>query len=81
MGGVNYGFAVVRFPLNLWCVMKILNLKTNNIFNLPNDEAKKLLEEYPNEFSKNTKPKKLKKESVELHESIDKDSILSQIIE
>ena len=38
--------------------MKILNLKTNNIFNLPKDEANKLLAEYPNDFSKGTKKKK-----------------------
>ncbi len=61
--------------------MKILNLKTNNIFNLPNNEAKKLLEEYPNDFSKTTKPKKIKKESVVLEQSVDKDSILPLIIE
>lgn len=81
LGGANYGIAVVRFPSNLWCVMKILNLKTNNIFNLPNNEAKKLLEEFPDEFSKSIKPKKNKKESVVENDSIDKDSILPQIVE
>lgn len=79
--GANYGYAVVRFLLDLWWFMKILNLKTNNIFNLPKEEAKRLLEEHPEEFSKNSKPKKLKNESVVLKSSVVKDSILPQIIE
>lgn len=62
--------------------MKILNLKTNNIFNLPKEEAKKLLEENPEDFVKsNGKLKqKLKPTSIPLRE-FDDDSILSQIIE
>ncbi len=59
--------------------MKILNLKTNNIFNLPKDEANKLLAEYPNDFSKGTK-KKRKTDKV-LLENFDKNSILPFIIE
>lgn len=64
--------------------MKILNLKTNNIFNLPDSEAKKLLKDYPEDFSKNiksTKSKNLKKDVSASKVSIDKESILSQIIE
>jgi len=57
--------------------MKILNLRTNNIFNLPKDEAKKLLEEYPNDFSKGTKRKMKNK----VLENVDKDSILPFILE
>ena len=57
--------------------MKILNLRTNNIFNLPKDEAKKLLEEYPNDFSKGTR-KTMKNKVLE---NVDKDSILPFILE
>lgn len=59
--------------------MKILNLKTNNIFNLPKDEATKLLEEYPNDFSKGTR-RKTNNNKIVL-ETVDKDSILPLIIE
>ncbi len=71
----------VRFLLDLWWFMKILNLKTNNIFNLPKNEAERLLKENPEDFSKSTKAKKLNKESIVLQNTVDKDSILPQILE
>ena len=84
LGGANYGYAVVRFLLNLWWFMKILNLKTNNIFNLPKNEAKKLLEESPEDFIKTNGKLKQKVSAPKKTNSIDKDdknSILSQILE
>lgn len=56
--------------------MKIFNLKTKHIFDLPKEEAKLLLETCPNEFVKGTKPRK-----IEVIEKFDETSIVSKIIE
>lgn len=64
--------------------MKILNLKTNNIFDLPKDEAKKLLEECPEDFAKANGRLKQKLQTPKNDNSLkkdDEDTILSQIIE
>lgn len=56
--------------------MKIFNLKTKHVFDLPKEEATLLLETCPNEFVKGTKPKK-----IEVIENFDETSIVSKIIE
>ena len=63
--------------------MKILNLKTNNIFNLPKEEAKKLLEEFPDDFIKSNGKLKQKKSNLKTNSKNinDENSILSKIIE
>jgi hypothetical protein len=38
--------------------MKILNLKTNNVFDLPKSEVERLILENPTTFSKGSKKKK-----------------------
>ena len=58
--------------------MKILNLKTNKIFDLPKDEASRLLKEFPQEFIKNSKRKKMIKSENNI---INEDSILLRILE
>ena len=58
--------------------MKILNLKTNKISDLPKDESNRLLKEFPQEFIKNSKRKKMIKSENNI---IDEDSILLRILE
>lgn len=41
--------------------MKIINLRTNHIFNLPDVEAEGLISDFPDEFVKYTKGRKSKK--------------------
>lgn len=58
--------------------MKILNLKTNKIFDLPKDEANRLLKEFPQEFIKNSKRKMMIKSENNI---MDEESILLRILE
>jgi len=43
--------------------MKIINLITNNIFDIPAKEAEKILNDAPNEFAKLSKNKKITKKN------------------
>ncbi|MCD8378171.1 MAG: hypothetical protein LUB59_05210 [Candidatus Gastranaerophilales bacterium] len=58
--------------------MKIINLKTNNIFNLPSKSAEILLKEFPDEFARLTKNNKVVKKNTD---KTTQNSILTKILD
>ena len=58
--------------------MKIINLKTNNMFDLPQNEAEKLLDESPDDFAKISKNKKIIRNK---SNKTVPESVLSQILD
>ena len=58
--------------------MKIINLNTNNVFDLPKSEAEELLKTSPDIFAKITKNKKIIKPK---KVNCDKNDVLNQILD